>query len=136
MVLPFKPFTKKQTAFLQIALYSGSIFLETWNNKQTRRETLIRGVCFLPEMCLFTRIVCKTHLIFACVDGTFGDEIFQSDNTIRQRNLVDRVPRHGSIFVSVYYKIKLSIWPFSMVYFCLGRVPDDISASLGVLNQF
>ena len=76
---------------------------------QTRQETLVRGVCVLPEMCLYTRIVCKTHLVFASINGTFGDEIFQSDNTIRQRNLVDRVPRRGSIFVSVFYKIKLSI---------------------------
>ena len=53
----------------------------------TRRETIVRGVFVLPEMCLCTRIVCKTHLIFACVNGTFGDEIFQSDNTIRQMKL-------------------------------------------------
>ena len=51
---------------------------------QTRQETLVRGVCVLAEMCLFIRIVCKTHLIFASINGTFGDEIFQSDNTIRQ----------------------------------------------------
>ena len=133
---PFQAIEKKQTAFLQIALHSGLIFLETWKNMQTKREMLIRGVCFLPEMCLFTPIACKTHLIFACVDGTFGDKIFQSENTIRQMKPSWQSTTAWSIFVSVFYKIKLSIWPFSMVYFCLGRVLDDISASLRVLNQF
>ena len=58
--------------------------MDTWKNMQTRRETLVQGVCVLPEMCLYTRIVWKTRFIFASINGTFGDEIFQSDNTIRQ----------------------------------------------------
>ena len=102
---------------------------KTWRRSYEGFAFYLRCACILA---LYVRHILSLQVYMA----RLGMKFFKVITPFGKWNLVDRVRRRGSIFVSVFYQIKLSIGPFSMVYFCLGKVLDDMSASLGVLNQF
>ena len=136
MVLSFKPLTKnRQLSFKELYILGQYLWRPEKLCKQDVKRSYEGFAFYLRCACILALYV-RHILSLQVYMARLGMKFFKVITPFGKWNLVDRVRRRGSIFVSVFYQIKLSIGPFSMVYFCLGKVLDDMSASLGVLNQF